>query len=78
MIKSKTWSVPYSMIKSKTWSVPYSLSDGNFTSAEGTPTIDGMGLVGSNSHRQDEYVELDAVVPMIRIITGVCRAIIKF
>ncbi|NDY71511.1 M20 family metallopeptidase [Desulfobacter hydrogenophilus] len=52
-------------------------SDGNYTSAEGTPTIDGMGLVGSNSHRHDEYVELDAVVPMVRIVAGVCRAIIK-
>lgn len=52
-------------------------SDGNHTSAEGTPTIDGMGLVGSNSHRDDEYVQLDAVVPMVQIVAGVCRAIIK-
>jgi len=50
-------------------------SDGNFTSAVGTPTIDGMGLVGAHSHRADEYVELTAVVPMICIVAGTCRAI---
>lgn len=50
-------------------------SDGNYTSAAGASTIDGMGLVGANSHRPDEYVDLEAVVPMIRIVAGVCSAI---
>lgn len=51
-------------------------SDGNFTSAQGVPTIDGMGLVGTNSHREDEYVELDAVVPMVSIVAGTLRSLI--
>jgi glutamate carboxypeptidase len=50
-------------------------SDGNFSSALGIPTIDGMGIVGANAHRQDEYVELDSIVPQIDLIASVCRAI---
>lgn len=43
-------------------------SDGNFTAALGIPTIDGMGLVGTNAHREDEYVELTSVVPMVFLL----------
>jgi glutamate carboxypeptidase len=50
-------------------------SDGNFTSAQGVPTIDGMGPVGANAHRQDEYVEVGSIVPQIQLISSVCRAI---
>ena len=44
-------------------------SDGNFTAALGVPTIDGMGIVGANAHREDEYVELDSVRPMVLLLT---------
>jgi glutamate carboxypeptidase len=50
-------------------------SDGNFTSAQGIPTIDGMGPIGANAHRADEYVELDSVLPQIQLITSVCQSI---
>jgi len=50
-------------------------SDGNFASALGVPTIDGMGLVGANAHRHDEYVEVGSIVPQIRLIASVCKAI---
>ncbi|MGA6925899.1 MAG: M20/M25/M40 family metallo-hydrolase, partial [Desulfosarcina sp.] len=50
-------------------------SDGNFTAALGVPTIDGMGLVGGNAHRVDEYVELTSVVPQIQLIASVCKAL---
>jgi len=50
-------------------------SDGNFASAQGVPTIDGMGLVGANAHRHDEYVELGSIVPQIQLIASVCTAI---
>ncbi|BBO68686.1 peptidase M20 [Desulfosarcina alkanivorans] len=52
-------------------------SDGNFTSAQGVPTVDGMGLVGANAHRRDEYVELSSIVPQIRLIASVCQAIAR-
>jgi glutamate carboxypeptidase len=48
-------------------------SDGNYTAAAGVPTIDGMGLVGANSHRPDEYVELASIPVMVNLITRVCR-----
>jgi glutamate carboxypeptidase len=48
-------------------------SDGNFTASAGVPTIDGLGLVGANSHRPDEYIELASIPVMVRLITRVCR-----
>ena len=51
-------------------------SDGNFTAALGTPTIDGMGIVGANSHRQDEYVELPSIPVMVNLISNVCKTLI--
>jgi glutamate carboxypeptidase len=33
-------------------------SDGNFTAAIGTPTLDGLGAVGDGAHAEGEYVEL--------------------
>ena len=50
-------------------------SDGNFTAAAGTPTIDGMGLVGANSHREDEYVELSSIVPMVCLLAELCQTL---
>jgi len=52
-------------------------SDGNFSSALGIPTIDGMGAVGANAHRPDEYVDLDSIVPQIQLIASVCQAIAR-
>lgn len=36
-------------------------SDGNFTSALGIPTLDGLGPVGGASHSEDEYLELETI-----------------
>ena len=51
-------------------------SDGNFTAALGAPTIDGMGIVGANSHRQDEYVQLSSIPIMVNLISNVCKSLI--
>jgi len=51
-------------------------SDGNFTAAMGTPTIDGMGIVGANSHREDEYVELSSILPMVSLVARLCESFI--
>ena len=48
-------------------------SDGNLTASLGIPTIDGLGLVGANSHRTDEYVELESIPVMVNLISRVCR-----
>jgi len=36
-------------------------SDGNFTSALGAPTLDGMGAVGDGGHALHEYVEIKSL-----------------
>jgi glutamate carboxypeptidase len=36
-------------------------SDGNFTAAVGTPTLDGLGAVGDGAHSATEYVCVDAM-----------------
>lgn len=33
-------------------------SDGNFTAAAGTPTLDGLGAVGDGAHAHHEHVVL--------------------
>ncbi len=38
-------------------------SDGNFTSALGTPTLDGLGGVGSGSHSLDEWFSITEFAP---------------
>lgn len=52
-------------------------SDGNFTAATGTPTIDGMGIVGANSHRTDEYADLDSIDNMVLLVSKVCESIAR-
>ncbi|MDT8378128.1 MAG: M20 family metallopeptidase [Desulfotignum sp.] len=52
-------------------------SDGNFTASAGVPTIDGLGLVGANSHRVDEYVELASIPVMVSLISRVCRKLAR-
>ncbi len=47
-------------------------SDGNWTAAMGIPTIDGVGPVGGNSHREDEYMELESILPMITMMSATC------
>lgn len=51
-------------------------SDGNYTSFCGTPTIDGMGIVGANSHRPDEYANLDSAGPMVLLTAKICQALV--
>jgi glutamate carboxypeptidase len=44
-------------------------SDGNFTSAAGVPTLDGLGAVGHDYHTPDEYV-LTASLPRRAALLG--------
>jgi glutamate carboxypeptidase len=37
-------------------------SDGNYTSALGIPTLDGLGPIGDGAHAVDERVEIDSLV----------------
>lgn len=45
-------------------------SDGNFTAALGTPTLDGLGTVGGGSHAVDEHARVDSILPRIELTAG--------
>ena len=45
-------------------------SDGNFTSALGLPTLDGMGAVGHGAHASDESIVIDALVPRTLLLAA--------
>ncbi|HUR58727.1 MAG TPA: glutamate carboxypeptidase [Opitutaceae bacterium] len=43
-------------------------ADSSITSAVGTPTLDGLGIVGGGGHSLDEYMELGSVVPRVYLL----------
>lgn len=45
-------------------------SDGNFTSALGVPTLDGMGAVGEGAHATHESVLLEHLAPRTALLAG--------
>ena len=45
-------------------------SDGNFTGAEGIPTLDGLGLLGANVHTLEEYIEIPSLTHRAALIAG--------
>jgi glutamate carboxypeptidase len=45
-------------------------SDGNFTSALGIPTLDGMGAVGEGAHSSGESILLEALVPRTALLAA--------
>ena len=45
-------------------------SDGNFTSALGIPTLDGLGAVGNGAHAVDEWVDIESLPRRAALIAG--------
>jgi glutamate carboxypeptidase len=45
-------------------------SDGNFTSAMGVPTLDGMGAVGEGAHARHESVVIEHLAPRTALLAG--------
>jgi glutamate carboxypeptidase len=45
-------------------------SDGNFTSALGIPTLDGLGAVGGGAHAVDEWVDIESLPRRAALIAG--------
>jgi len=45
-------------------------SDGNFTSAKGIPTLDGMGAVGEGAHARHESVMVEHLGPRTALLAG--------
>ena len=46
-------------------------SDGNFTSALGVPTLDGMGAVGEGAHAKHESILVDQLAPRTALLAGI-------
>jgi glutamate carboxypeptidase len=49
-------------------------SDGNFTSALGVPTLDGMGAVGKGAHADNESIRIDSLVPRTALLAAMIAA----
>jgi glutamate carboxypeptidase len=45
-------------------------SDGNFTAAMGTPTLDGLGAVGNDAHAATEWVDMDSLAPRTALLAA--------
>jgi len=45
-------------------------SDGNFTSALGIPTLDGMGAVGSGAHASHEHLKRKVSRPRTALLAA--------
>ena len=45
-------------------------SDGNFTSALGIPTLDGMGAVGEGAHAPHEFILIEHLAPRTALLAG--------
>ncbi|MGI6662445.1 MAG: M20/M25/M40 family metallo-hydrolase [Bacillota bacterium] len=50
-------------------------SDGNFTSALGIPTLDGLGPVGDDAHSPGEYVLLSSLPERAAVLAGLLMEI---
>ncbi len=49
-------------------------SDGNFTSALGVPTLDGMGAVGEGAHASHESILIEHLAPRTALLAGLLAA----
>ena len=49
-------------------------SDGNYTASLGIPTIDAMGVRGGSVHSEDEYIELDSIIPNLHLMCEIVKA----
>lgn len=45
-------------------------SDGNYTAAMGTPTLDGLGPLGDGAHTDREYLDIDSMVSSATLIAA--------
>jgi len=50
-------------------------SDGNFTAAIGTPTLDGLGVPGAGAHTFEEHILVDALAPRVAFLRRLIESI---
>ena len=49
-------------------------SDGNFTSALGVPTLDGLGSVGAGPHARHEHIRLRETLERVALLAALLSA----
>ena len=52
-------------------------SDGNFTAAVGTPTLDGLGAIGDGAHAAHEWVSADGLMERSGLVAEMLRRLLK-
>jgi glutamate carboxypeptidase len=52
-------------------------SDANTTAGMGIPTLDGLGPIGGGDHAEDEYLELDSIVPRTTLLTALLLTVAR-
>lgn len=52
-------------------------SDGNFTAAVGTPTLDGLGAVGEGAHAEGERILLQPTLQATTVLTGLIDRLLR-
>jgi glutamate carboxypeptidase len=52
-------------------------SDGNFTAAVGTPTLDGLGAIGDGAHAAHEWVSADGLMERSELVAEMLRRLLK-
>jgi glutamate carboxypeptidase len=50
-------------------------SDGNFTTALGVPTLDGLGCPGDGAHAEHEHIIVDRLVPQAELLEALVRGL---
>ena len=51
------------------------MSDGNWFSSAGVPTLDGLGPIGAMDHGPDEYIELGSIAPRVGLLAALLCAL---
>ncbi len=53
------------------------ISDANYASGFGLPTLDGLGPIGDLDHSPNEYIELDSIAPRAALLAGLIATVGK-
>lgn len=50
-------------------------SDGNFTAAVGTPTLDGLGVEGAGAHAENEHIRVESLPERAALLASLLRGL---
>lgn len=58
-----------------TWQSVGGGSDANHTASLGIPSLDGFGPIGADFHSDAEYVELNSIIPRIKLLSRIIKSL---